>query len=249
MTHHAPDDPHAHLVGAHVSVAMTTGPRITGRLLPSAVIDTAVVRVDLGSGGEVMLRPDQVADITAPETAPRAADGVSHQLADHQDAITDDHWADARAVHEAAHAVVGLVAGVDIGAATVATSRTDHLGGHVAVRGGDAQALGVFWAAGPVAHAHRVKELGYGPLAQAAVDVLAGQGDRDSILDTARRGYIVWESQARRDAEALLSAPAVWETVLRVGAALAEAGRLERTDIDALVGAPGALTDHRIWVP
>lgn len=246
-----PIDPHADLVGSLVTITLTNGSTLSGgRLLPRATApDRALVRVDLGSGNEIMLHPEQVRTITPHDTAPRAEDG-SHRLAQEYDTISDAHWVDAAAVHQAASAVVGLMVGADITSVMVTSDRAALLGGCVYTAGTlDAQRIAVYRLAGPLAHGRRVGELGYGPTVQAAVDVLLGQSARSTIADLLRSGFIVWETQAYKDAGTLLDQAGVWETVLRVGAALAEAGSLSRADLDALVGDPGALCDHRIWTP
>lgn len=245
------DDPHADLVGSPVTITLSTGSLISGRLMPRAVVaDTALVRVDLGSGGEIMLHPDQVLTVRARDAAP-PAEGGGHRLAQSYDTVSAEHQTDGVAVSGAAQVVVGLALGMDIASSDMTYDRGGRgIGTHVPVDGrSDAQITAVFLLAGPLAHARRIGELGYGPGVQAAADVLGGQDARARITDLLQRGYTVWTSQAYRDAEVLLEEAAVWDAVLRVGAALATVGRLTRGDVDVLVPDPGALTGHRIWTP
>src|SRR5690606_8686903 len=116
----------AHPLVGHRVTANVTGSTVsvTGTLQP--VRTEPVHPIDLGGGAEILVAPDRVT--IEEDTAPRAGDGRRF-LADFQDKISDEDWSAARAVHEAAHAVVGMVLGMTVEVAWVGTSRTDRAGG------------------------------------------------------------------------------------------------------------------------
>lgn len=238
--------PHTDLRGKRVLVALTDGTTtVDGTLQPS---EHGLMRVTLSTGADILLRPEQIRKVAPYEEAPRDQTG-RHQLAKYQDLITDDHWLNAKAVHEAAHAVVAIAMGIVVTDAHVATSRTDPLGGEVNLQNNvDVQALAVFYVAGPLAHGRRIKELGYDGLTQAAVETLAGQGDEKKITDHLHRGYVSWRSQAQRDAEAILGSRRVWKAILDLGEELAARGRMTGEEIAKVVGSK-KLTDHQVWLP
>lgn len=240
------DTSHPGLQGERVLVALTDKTTtVDGILQPS---ERGFTRVTIHTGADIFLRPDQVQKIAPHEGAPRDKDG-NHQLAQYQDLITDEHWLNAKAVHEAAHAVVAMAMGIAVIDAHVTTSRTDALGGAVELHDhNDPQKIAVFYMAGPLAHGRRIKELGYSGLTQAAVETLLGQGDEKKITENLRRGYISWRSQAQRDAETILGYPRVWKAVLRLGEELAARGRMTGEEITKVVGAK-KLTHHQVWTP
>lgn len=242
------DATYADMVGSRVIARTTSTVSITGTLrLPESCC--GLYPIDLGGGTEVLLHPEQVTRIDKLDQAPRGSNG-GHILADHQSQITDDDWVDSKAVHEATHAVIAMIVGLEVKVAWVSTDRTAHVGGGVSfTSGGDVQLSAVHLLAGPLAHARRVAELGYGHLAQAAVDLLGGQGDRGRLADWENQGLIVWRSQAQRDAEILLDTPTVWESISIVAAAMIDRDRLNDSDIRALIGDPRHLTDHQPWHP
>lgn len=242
MTNTPHTDLHGKRVLAHLTDGTTT---IDGTLQPS---EHGLMRVTLSTGADILLRPDHVRAINPYEEAPRD-EGGRHQLAQYQDLITDAHWLNAKAVHEAAHAVTAIAMGITVTGAHVATSRTDPVGGEVNLQDNvDVQALAVFYVAGPLAHGRRIKELGYDGLTQAAVETLAGQGDEKKITDHLHRGYVSWRSQAQRDAEAILGSRRVWKATLDLGEELAARGRMTGEEIAKVVGSK-KLTDHQVWLP
>jgi hypothetical protein len=239
--------PYADLVGERVHVAGAGAVTITGTLRPA---EDGLHVVDLGAM-DVLMRPAHVERITPPQDAPKDANG-DHQLAKFMHRVSDEDWADARAVHEAAHAVIGQVLGIQVERAWVARSRTAYTGGGVEFTvSSDVQLTTVHRVAAPLAHARRIAELGYDHLTQAAVEILCGQGDQRLIRAHQEAGWICWIGQAHRDAERLLDVPAVWEAVLKLGLALQDAGEegLDGGQIDAVIGDAAALTDYRVWTP
>lgn len=241
-------DAYAHLVGRRVTAHTTATASVTGTLMgPDPCC--GLHPIEVGGGVEVLLRPAHVADIAEYAPGPTSTDGKGHFLADYQDQITDADWVDARAVHEATHAVVGMIVGMDLEVAWVATDRNAHVGGMVSFAPFDAQLATVHMLAGPMAHARRVGELGYDHLTQAAVELLGGQGDHGRVAGWEGQGLVVWRSQAQRDATALLDTPTVWEAIHTVATALIERDRLDAADIGALIGDPVDLTSHQVWRP
>lgn len=244
------ENDHHHLTGQAVVVALTNGTTtITGTLLAEHGAEGEHI-IDIGGGAEIRVHPEQVRSIREPEPTPKAADERSHVLADHQSRVSDAHWAESKAIHEAAHAVIGMMGGMVVEAAWVTADRTEHVGGEVRFDGGgDAQAVAVHLIAGPMAHAKALAELGYDDLTQAGVELLAGQGDHGKIDAHQRDGFVIWRSQAHRDAQALLDSRKVWKAIRVVGRALLGGERLSDAGIRALIGEPRNLTKHRMWVP
>ena len=241
-------DAYTHLVGQRVTARTISAASITGTLLAP---DPCCGRhcIEIGGGVELLLHPDHVASIDVLDQAPRGQGG-GHVLADHQAQITDPDWIDAKAVHEAAHAVTAMIMGWNVAEAWVSTDRTSYLGGGVSfTSGGDVQLATVQLLAGPLAHARRIRELDYDHLTQAAVDLLGGQGDRGRVDHWETEGWIIWRAQAQRDAETLLDTPTVWEAITTVATALIDRDRLVDADIRGLIGDPTALTDHQVWHP
>ncbi|MEU0236758.1 hypothetical protein ABZ234_03640 [Nocardiopsis sp. NPDC006198] len=226
-----------------MTVTLANGTTITGTLCPDRTEYVHVI--DIG-GAEVMVRPDQatIKEVTAPQ-----ANGRRHVFADHQDKITDEDWATTRAVHEAAHAVIGMIVGLTLKEVWVETGRRATVGGEARFEPGVPQALAVHLMAGPMAQAKAVAERGYDPLVQASVESLAGQGDHATINTRLAEGHVIWLSQAQRDAQALLDSPEVWQAICSASRALANKERLSGADVRALIGEPRDLTCHRAWLP
>ncbi|WP_433701769.1 hypothetical protein [Nocardiopsis sp. CA-288880] len=232
-------------MGQTVTVTLTNRTAIIGTLRPDRTEHVHVI--DIGDGSEVMVRPDQA---TIEEVAaPQSTSGRRHIFADHQDKVSDTDWATTRAIHEAAHAVIGMIVGLTLKEVWVKTGRHGGVGGEARFDPGPPQALAVHLTAGPMAQARAVAELGYEPLVQAAVEGLAGQGDRATITTRLAEGHVIWRSQAQRDAQALLDSPEVWGVICSVGRALVGEGRLSGADVRAVIGEPCDLTRHRIWLP
>ncbi|MET9713348.1 hypothetical protein [Nocardiopsis alba] len=173
--------------------------------------------------------------------------------------VTPAHWADATSHAGAAAAVVGELVGFAVAQVVTEPSRRDRLGHQVTfagvqphLRGGgldDYQEVSVYLLAQIRAYTRRLDELGYDHLTLAAVDEMIGREDRDRIQRYVSTGWVVWRTQAQRDAEALLDDPAVWEVVGRVAEALVFRARVEGEQVREMIGAPDRLTDHRVWTP
>ena len=173
--------------------------------------------------------------------------------------VAPPDWADATSHAGAAAAVVGELVGFPVAQIVAEPSRRDRLGHQVTfagvqphLRGGgldDYQEISVYLLAQIQAYTRRLAELGYDRLVLAAVDELIGREDRDRIQRYVSTGWVVWQAQAARDAEALLEAPAVWEVVGRVAEALGSRARVEGEQVREMVGDPDRLTEHRVWTP
>lgn len=237
---------HDHLIGRTITATLTgQGTTITGTLRPDRTAHVHVI--DLGDGTEVMVHPDQtnIEEVTSPPSA----SGRRHLLADHMDTITDSDWAHSRAIHEAAHAVIGMIASLSLEEVWVGTGQSTRVGGQARFAPGNPQALAVHLTAGPEAQRRCVAALGYGSLVQAAVEVLAGQGDHATILTRIGEGHVIWPAQANRDAQTLLSTPAVWAAIQEVSDALLKQGSLDGSAVQEMIGDPGGLAEHQIWIP
>lgn len=237
----APD----HLIGRTVTATLPQGTTITGTLRADRTAHVHVI--DLGNGAEIMVHPDQT---TIEEVnAPHSPNGRRHILADYQDKITDDDWTATRAIHEAAHAVIGTIVGLTLTEVWVGARRQGRIGGEARFESGSPQALAVHLMAGPIAQTKAVADLGYEPLVQAAVEGLSGQGDHATIDTRLAEGHVIWQAQADRDARVLLDTPSVWSAVKVVADALLVRGRLDGAAVRGLVGDPKELTRHEAWLP
>lgn len=245
------DYAYADLVGESVTIRTTGSVTIDGTLQEPRPDHPDVHVVDVS--GVILLLPEtSTTAITRPEAqqGPGSVDGRHHVLADCQDQVGDTDDRDARAVHEAAHAVVGELVGLRVKEVTLADTRTTSVGGGVAfATAGDVQATAVQLMAGPLAHAKRLADLGYDQLTQAAVEGLCGQEDHRKVFSYLRDGWIVWQGQAWRDAEKLLAAPKVWEAILRVADLLSHQGRLTGWQVQVTLGPHYHLAAPPVWMP
>ncbi|WP_435112733.1 hypothetical protein [Nocardiopsis synnemataformans] len=162
-------------------------------------------------------------------------------------------WAWSLAVHEAAHGVVGLTAGVPVKQVewTYAPGEDEH-GGHTHVEADDvnSQALAVMFEAGCLAQARCLGAAGYDdPAVGAALEATVGEGDMAQLDDMHRGGFVVWRPRAWHDAQAILAASAIWESVERVARELRKHRSLSKEQLESLVGDPAQLTGHRVWIP
>lgn len=234
-----------HLIGRTVTATLPAGTTITGILRPPHT--TQVHVIDIGGGDQIMLHPEQ-ANLEE-VTAPTSTTGRRHILADYQAKVTDTDWATSRAIHEAAHAVVGMAAGLTLETVWVEAGRSGRVGGEARFEPGVPQALAVHLVAGPAAQAKALAELGYEPLVQAAVEGLAGQGDHATIATRLAEGHVIWKARAERDARALLGTPEVWKAVRLTAEALLERGSLTEAQVRSLIGDPAQLASRPVWIP
>ena len=95
----------------------------------------------------------------------------------------------------------------------------------------------------------RLAELGYDEMARAAVETIRGQVDLATVYERLREGWVIWWSQAHRDAHTLVEEDAVWEAITTVAQALRHQERLTDATIRDLIGDPAELTGHPVWRP
>lgn len=181
---------------------------------------------------------------------PRSATGRGHYLADHQTRISDTDWADSLAVRQAAQAVVGMICDQAVEEVWVSTDRTQVEGGRCLFTGsGEAHLASIPLLAAPLADTRRLAELGYDEMTRAAAETLRGQADLATVYERLREGWVIWWSQAHRDAHILLEERAVWEAITTLSEELRRRGRLTDATIRDLIGDPAELTDHPVWRP
>lgn len=241
-------------IGRRRVVATTGGATLTGTLTPGPDGAANLLGVDLGNGTTLYVPADQVTGVSDEQDQQdrRRADG-SHRLAAGLDVIEDGDWFRALCLHEAAHAVIARALAIEVTRAHGVDDRTAREGGAVSTHGGNAQHVAVYLAAGPIAHARALREMGYEhPLTGAAAEMLCGQGDHQRIAQLPGEGYVLWRRQADRDAATMLDEAPVWQAVEDVATALAAAGPegLDRVGIDRAIGHPPILlSEHRVWSP
>ena len=241
--------PFAEHLGHKRMVATTGGATLTGTLTPGP---DGLLGVDFGNGTTLYVHPDQVTSVSDEQQGRRREDG-SHYLTAGLDVITDQDWFWALCVHEAAHAVIARALAIEVTRAHVVDNRSAYEGGRVATHGGNAQHLAVYLAAGPIAHARVLREMGYDhPLTSVSAEMLCGQDDHQRIGQLLGEGYVLWRRQADIDAAAMLAQAPVWQAIENVATALADAGPegLDHLALDAAIGEPPILlSEHRVWTP
>src|SRR5699024_9877196 len=149
--------PYADQIGQRRAVATTGGATLTGTLTTGP---GGLLGVDFGNGTTLYVALDQVEEVTDEQQGRRRADG-SHYLAAGLDVIGADDWFRGQCVHEAAHAVIARALAIEVNRAYVVADRSADKGGRVSTTGGDIQHVGVYLAAGPIAHAWALREMGY----------------------------------------------------------------------------------------
>lgn len=241
---------HVDLIGRTVDVRTVGALSLTGELRPPQHGHHVV---EVGGVG-ILVPTDSTRNISLSlpnRGLGRASDGTGHILDDVIDQIDPAHWAEATDHAGAAAAVLGEIVGRPVSEIVTAPSGTRKIGSQTRFTGDgiDYQAVCVYLVGQPIAFVQRIAHHGYSELTQAAIDELTGSYNRDQVQTFLQDGFVVWQSQARRDAEQLLAEPAVQAAIGRVAEAIPVHGRLEGDQVRELIGDPASLTTHRVWLP
>lgn len=163
--------------------------------------------------------------------------------------LPDEPLLISKAVHEAAHAVVGVALGLQLTRLWVAADR-EIVGeaGEAQLSGtADAQVWALWLLAGPAAQVRWLAGEGYTHTALANnIATVMGQGDEAVIAGYREGGFTIGVGEAQHDVARILDNREVWAAVLRVADRLVTRGELLPADA---VGAMGRLPTVTVWLP
>ncbi|MFG2210443.1 hypothetical protein [Streptomyces sp. NPDC048638] len=167
--------------------------------------------------------------------------------------LPDDVWWRSAAVHEAAHAVLAWVLGLEVKRLTLAGDRTALEGGGCWVSGrGDAQHYTLVWLSAGYAQANWLRDHGYPhPELRRCVLENGALGDHRIVDGYVESGFVLDRTQAITDAQRVLAEPHTAAALNALADLLLNEGQLEAQRIDEILLARCAQrpVTSAVWVP